>query len=68
MKKNLGGADRIVRILAAIAIIILWFTNVISRADGIVLMVLPAVLIWTAFMSYCPLYRFFGMRSNRRVT
>lgn len=67
MKKNLGSMDRTVRILIAIGIVILWFTDIISGTGGIILMVLAAVLLWTAFMSYCPLYHACRIRTNRKT-
>lgn len=61
MKKNMGGTDRIVRVLLAAVIAILYFTNVISGTLGIVLLVLGAVFLLTSFISFCPLYAPFGI-------
>ncbi len=61
MKKNMGSIDRILRIVVAVAIAALYFTNVISGTLGIVLMVLAGVFLLTAFVSFCPLYVPFGL-------
>ena len=55
MKKNMGNADRIFRIIVAILIIVLYFTHVITGTFGIVLMVLGAVLVLTSLVAFCPI-------------
>ncbi len=61
MKKNMGSVDRIVRFLIAVAIVTLYFTNVISGTLGIILMVLAGVFVGTSLVSFCPLYAPFGL-------
>ncbi len=65
MKKNMGTADRAIRALIAIVIAILYFTNAITGTLAIVLMVISAVFLLTSFISFCPLYTLFGMRTNK---
>jgi len=65
MKKNMGIADKVIRILVAIVIAALFFTNVITGAWGIVLLVLAAIFLLTSFVSLCPLYLPFGIRTNK---
>jgi hypothetical protein len=61
MKKNMGSADRIIRLIVAAVIAILFFTNVISGTLGIVLLVIAGVFALTSFISFCPLYALVGM-------
>ena len=61
MKKNMGSADRILRVLVAAVISVLYFTGVISGTLGIVLLVLGGVFLLTSFVSFCPLYAPFGL-------
>ncbi|MBL7727825.1 MAG: DUF2892 domain-containing protein [Dinghuibacter sp.] len=61
MKKNMGAADRIVRIIIAALIAVLYFTNTISGTLGIVLLVLAGVFVLTSLISSCPLYSIFGI-------
>jgi hypothetical protein len=61
MKINMGPADRIIRILMAVLIIALYFTNVIQGTTAIILLVLATVFILTGFVSICPLYLPFGI-------
>lgn len=61
MKKNMGTADKTIRILVAAIIAILFFTHVISGILGIILLVLAGVFVLTSFISFCPLYTIFGL-------
>ena len=65
MKKNMGTADKVIRILIAIVIAALFFTNFITGTLGIVLLVLAAVFLLTSVVSFCPLYLPFGIRTNK---
>ena len=63
MKKNVGNADKLVRILIAIAIVILYYTNIITGMVAIVLMALGIVLLLTVLFNFCPLYTLFGIKT-----
>lgn len=63
MKKNMGSADRIIRLLAAVVFIALYFGNVVTGTWGIVLLVLAGVFIATSLVSFCPLYIPIGMNT-----
>lgn len=67
MKKNMGNADRIIRVLAAIVIAVLFFTNQISGTLGIILLVLAGVFLLTSFISFCPLYLPFGIKTTKKT-
>ncbi|MGB3151464.1 MAG: DUF2892 domain-containing protein [Maribacter sp.] len=63
MKKNMGNADRVIRILITAAIVILYFSNVITGTLGLVLLVLAAVFLLTSLVSFCPLYTLVGLNT-----
>ena len=63
MKKNMGSADKIIRLLIAAVVAILFFTNVITGTFGIVLLVLAAVFVLTSLISFCPLYALVGLNT-----
>ncbi len=63
MKKNMGTADIIVRLLVAALVAILYFTNTIGGTLGIVLLVLAGVFVLTSAISFCPLYAIFGINT-----
>ncbi|MGB5287001.1 MAG: DUF2892 domain-containing protein [Ignavibacteriaceae bacterium] len=56
MKKNMGSMDRGVRIILALIVAILYFTNQITGVAAIVLGIFAIVFLLTSFMSFCPLY------------
>ena len=61
MKKNMGSTDRIVRIIAAAVIGVLYYTGTISGTLGLVLLILAGIFLLTSFISFCPLYAPFGL-------
>ena len=63
MKKNMGLADRILRIVAAAIFSALYFTQAVTGTVGIILLVLGGVFLVTAFIGFCPLYTLFGFNT-----
>ncbi len=61
MKKNMGSADRIIRLLIAAVIALLYYSGIVSGTLGIVLLILALVFVATSLISFCPLYALFGM-------
>ena len=66
MKKNMGTADRVTRILIAIVIAALYYTETISGTVGLVLLILAGVFVLTSFVSFCPLYAPFGISTCKK--
>ncbi len=56
MKQNMGTIDKVIRIIIAVIIAGLYFTNVISGTLGIVLLVFAGVFVLTSLIGFCPLY------------
>jgi len=63
MKKNMGGLDRIVRIVAAIIIAVLFYTGVLQGTLAYVLLGLSGIFVLTSFISFCPLYAIVGLNT-----
>lgn len=63
MKKNMGAADRLIRVLIAAAIGYLYYDGIITGTLGIVLLVAAGVFLLTSLVSFCPLYAPFGIRT-----
>lgn len=61
MKKNVGRIDAIIRIVIFAVIAILYATKQIEGTTGIVLLAVGVVLLATALMNWCGLYRVFGI-------
>lgn len=66
MKKNMGSADRIIRVILAIVFAALYFTKTVTGTWGIVLLVLGVVFLLTSFISFCPLYAPFGINTGSK--
>lgn len=63
MKKNMGTADRIIRVIIAAVFAILYFTGTVSGTLGLVLLILGGVFVLTSLVSFCPLYAPFGIKT-----
>ncbi len=63
MKKNMGSIDKAVRIVVALIIAFLYYNGTIAGTLGIVLIVLAVVFVITSFISFCPLYTIFGIKT-----
>jgi len=66
MKKNMGSADKIIRVVIALIVFILYFTGTISGTLGILLMVFAVVFVLTSLVGTCPLYLPFGISTLRK--
>lgn len=64
MNKNMGMTDKIIRILIAVVVAVLFFTDVIPGTLGIVLLILAGVFVLTSLISFCPLYVPLGIKTT----
>lgn len=63
MKKNMGSADRIIRLIIAAIVVTLYFTGTIPGIVGIVLLTLSGIFVLTSLVSFCLLYAPFGLKT-----
>jgi small-conductance mechanosensitive channel len=56
MKQNMGNTDRIIRVVLAVVVAVLYFTNLISGTAAIILGILAIVFLLTSVVGFCPLY------------
>jgi len=63
MKKNMGSADRIIRVVIAAVLAFLYFNGTISGTLGIVAVVAAVVFVATSLISFCPLYPLLGINT-----
>lgn len=66
MKKNMGTTDIAIRIVVAIIIAVLYFTNIISGTLGIILLIFAGIFILTSIIGFCPLYLPLGMNTRKK--
>jgi len=62
----MGSADKIIRILVAIVIAVLYWQNIISGTLGIVLLVFAVIFVLTSLVSFCPLYLPLGISTCKK--
>ncbi len=63
MKKNMGMADRIFRIVVAVVLGALYFTGTVGGAPGIVLLILAVIFLVTGLIGRCGIYSLMGLDS-----
>lgn len=59
----MGNTDRIIRVIFAIVVSILFFTHTITGTAGLVLLVLGGIFLATSLINFCPLYLPFGINT-----
>lgn len=66
MKKNVGTADRIIRLLLAAVLVVLFVLDVITGTLGIILLVFAGILVFTSLISSCALYLPFRINTRKK--
>jgi len=66
MKKNMGVVDRVIRILIAVVIAVLYFTHAISGTLAVILLIFAGVLVVTSLIGICPLYLPLGLSTSKK--
>jgi len=66
MKPNMGGADRIIRILIAAVLAYLYFSGTVTGTLGLVLVIVGGVFVLTSLVGFCPLYTLVGVNTCAR--
>ena len=65
MKKNMGSADRIIRMVTAAVFVALSLTEIVTGATAFILAAGGTLLGVTSFFGFCPLYVPLGISSLR---
>ena len=66
MKKNINSTDRLIRVMIAAIVAVLYFSNTISGTAGIVLMVVAGIILLTSVINFCPIYYAFGISTAKK--
>lgn len=66
MKKNMGSYDKLIRLIVAIALIVLYYKEVLTGTLGIIALVLALLLTVTSLVGFCPLYTLFGINTCKK--
>lgn len=63
MTKNMGRADKLIRVLIAILILLAYNMGYLSNTMATILGVIAVIFALTSFVSFCPLYSIFGINT-----
>jgi len=66
LNKNMGTLDRIVRLVIAAVIAVLYFTGTLSGLAAIILGILALIFVVTSLVGFCPLYVLFGFSTRKK--
>lgn len=61
MQKNMGSADKIIRIILAAVFFYLYFTGTVTGIIGIILLILGIAFVLTSLIGFCGLYKILGI-------
>lgn len=67
MKKNMGLADKIIRLVVAVIFVVLFLTKVITGVWGIIMLIIALMFVVTSLLSFCPLYLPFGICTKKNM-
>jgi hypothetical protein len=65
MKTNESSLDRIIRVVLAVVLFALYFTQTVTGTLGIVFIVIGAIALITGVVGFCPLYTLLKIRTNK---
>lgn len=63
MKKNMGAADQVVRLIIAAIVGYLYFSGTVSGTLGLILLIFAGIFVLTSLISFCPLYAPLGINT-----
>jgi Protein of unknown function (DUF2892) len=62
----MGTIDKVIRILVAVVVVVLYSTHVISGVLAIILLALSAIFVVTSLLGFCPLYLPLGLSTRKK--
>jgi|WetSurMetagenome_2_1015567.scaffolds.fasta_scaffold240842_3 hypothetical protein len=66
VKKNVNSTDKVIRILLAVVLGILIFTNQVTGILAIIFGVMAVVLVLTSVLSFCPIYAMLNLSTLKK--
>jgi small-conductance mechanosensitive channel len=66
MKTNMGSVDRIIRVILAVVVAVLYFTKQITGTVAIILGILAIIFVLTSLVGVCPLYLPFKISTKKK--
>ena len=62
----MGTVDKVIRLMVAVIVLVLYFTHVISGTLGIILLVIAGIFVVTSLLGLCPLYLPLGLSTRKK--
>lgn len=62
----MGSTDKLIRIIIAIIVAVLYFTGKLTGTVGIIAVVIAGVFVLTSLISFCPLYTLLGISTCKK--
>jgi hypothetical protein len=66
MKKNMGVADSVIRMLIAVVILSLYLAGIINGTLALILLAVAIIFILTGLIGFCPLYLLLGISTRKK--
>ncbi|MCE2834704.1 MAG: DUF2892 domain-containing protein [bacterium] len=63
MKVNMGSADRMVRLMVAVVLTVLYLSKIVTGTLGAVALVVAGIFLLTSLVRFCPLYTLLGINT-----
>ena len=65
MKKNMGGVDRVIRIILAVVVAVFLITGQLTGLAALILGIIALIFLLTSTVGFCPLYLPFKISTKR---
>ena len=66
MINNMGKIDRIIRVIVAVVIAVLWYYKQMTGLAAMILGLIAVLFIVTGAMGYCPIYHLLGLSTKEK--
>lgn len=65
MKTNMGGVDRVLRLILAAVVAVLFLTKQLTGTAAVVLAIFAVIFVVTSLVGFCPLYVPLGISTKK---
>ena len=65
MNKNIGAVDKVIRIVAAVIISMIYITGKAQGILGFILLTIGGILLITAVVDFCPIYKLLKFKGTK---
>ncbi len=66
MKQNMGTIDRVIRVILALLVLVLYLAGSITGTAAIILGIFAVIFVLTSLVGYCPLYGPLGISTKKK--